>query len=109
MYRAIEFIVAAARGAVRGVMFVAVANAAHAMGNHPESNLCSAEKPYYAICTAGSHDLQGWVGKCHATQKEAQADADEHARKDHNSVAQWTGVARTGGTMSYGANRGLPP
>lgn len=84
-------------------------NTARAMGNHPEANICSAEKPYYAVCTAGSHDLQGWVGKCHAARSDAQSDADEHARKAHGGVTQWTGVARTGGAASYGDNRGLPP
>lgn len=80
------------------------------MGNHPEANTCPAEKPYYAACTAGSHDLQGWVGKCRATREEAQSDVSDHARKFHDGNDQWTGVARTsraGG--GYGGDRALPP
>jgi hypothetical protein len=80
-----------------------------AMGNHPEAKLCSAERPYYAVCTAGSHDLQGWTGPCHATREEAEKDAAEHAHKSHHGVTQWTGVARTSGSGGYSDNRGLPP
>lgn len=81
----------------------------HALGNHPEANTCSAAKPYYAVCTAGSHDLQGWVGACYATREEAQHAADEHARKAHGGNMQWTGIARTSGASGYGGDRSLPP
>lgn len=90
-------------------MLTAYSVGAGAMGNHPESKVCSAERPYFAVCTAGSHDLQGWVGPCHATRAEAEQDAAEHARKAHEGTTQWTGVARTTGTGDYGENRGLPP
>lgn len=83
--------------------------AAHALGNHPEANTCGPDKPYYAVCTAGSHDLQGWVGPCHATREDAERDAEQHARRDHGGNMQWTGVARTSGAGGYGSDRSLPP
>ncbi|MBI3775470.1 MAG: hypothetical protein HY273_07950 [Gammaproteobacteria bacterium] len=79
-----------------------------AMGNYPEANTCSQHKPYYAVCTAGSHDLQGWVGTCYASREEAQKEADEHAQKLHAGVSQWTGVTRISRTAKY-RNSGLPP
>lgn len=96
---------------MRAVLFfmacVCVGNAA-AMGNYPEANTCSQDKPFYAVCTAGSHDLQGWVGKCQATREEAQTEADAHAQKSHAGVTQWTGVTRISRAAKY-RNSGLPP
>lgn len=88
---------------------ITVTSHALALGNHPEAKLCSTERPYYAVCTSGSHDLQGWVGPCHSTRDEAEKDAQEHAQKVHDGNTHWTGVARTSGTGSYSENRGLPP
>ena len=78
-----------------------------AMGNYPEANTCSQDKPYYAVCTAGSHDLQGWVGQCKASREEAQHEADAHAQKSHAGVTQWTGVTRISRAAKY-RNSGLP-
>lgn len=87
---------------------VLCASNALAMGNYPEANTCSQDQPYYAVCTAGSHDLQGWVGKCYASRVAAQQEADAHAQKVHAGVTQWTGVTRISRTAKY-RNSGLPP
>lgn len=79
-----------------------------AMGNYPEANTCSQDMPYYAVCTAGSHDLQGWVGKCQTRREDAQKEADAHAQKSHAGVTQWTGVTRISRAAKY-RNSGLPP
>lgn len=79
-----------------------------AMGNYPEANTCSQDMPYYAVCTAGSHDLQGWTGKCQASREDAQKQADLHAQKSHAGISQWTGVTRISRTAKY-RNSGLPP
>lgn len=79
------------------------------MGNHPDANSCSVDNPYYAVCTAGSHDLQGWVGPCRTAQDAAQKDADEHAQKSHAGVQQWTGVTHTIRATGYGRNSGVQP
>ena len=81
---------------------------AFAMGNYPEANTCSQDKPFYAVCTAGSHDLQGWVGSCQANREEAQQEADAHAQKSHAGVTQWTGVTRISRSAKY-RNSGVPP
>jgi len=64
------------------------------MGNHPDSNNCTAEKPYQAICTHSSHSLEGWYGTCYATQAEAQAEADRHAQQQHGGNSRYTGVIK---------------
>jgi hypothetical protein len=79
-----------------------------AMGNYPEANTCAQDKPYYAVCTAGSHDLQGWVGTCQASREAAQKEADAHAIKFHAGVTQWTGVTRISRSAKYRTG-GLPP
>lgn len=96
---------------MRALLFLATAlctSHAFAMGNYPEANTCSQDKPYYAVCTAGSHDLQGWVGSCYASREEAQQEADAHAQKSHAGVTQWTGVTRISRAAKY-RNSGLPP
>lgn len=96
---------------MRAILFFAAAMVTghvFALGNYPEANTCSQSQPYYAVCTAGSHDLQGWVGKCQATKEAAQKDADAHALKSHNGVTQWTGVTRISRSAKY-ENSGLPP
>ena len=80
-----------------------------AMGNYPEANTCSQDKPYYAVCTAGSHDLQGWTGKCQARREDALRDAAEHAQKFHAGVTQWTGATRISHGAARYSNNGLPP
>ena len=81
---------------------------AFALGNYPEANTCPQAQPYYAVCTAGSHNLQGWVGKCQATKEAAQKEADAHAQKSHAGVTHWTGVTRISRSAKY-ENSGLPP
>ncbi len=81
---------------------------AFAMGNYPEANTCLQDKPYYAVCSAGSHDLQGWTGKCQDSREAAQLEADAHAKKFHAGVTQWTGVTRISRAAKY-RNSGLPP
>ena len=96
---------------MRTLLFFAAALCActaFAMGNYPEANTCSQDKPYYAVCTAGSHDLQGWVGTCYASREDAQQEADAHALKSHAGVTQWTGVTRISRAAKY-RNSGLPP
>ena len=92
------------------LFFAAVMYVGHtfALGNYPEANTCPQDKPYYAVCTAGGHDLQGWVGKCQASREDAQKNADEHAQKSHAGVTQWTGVTRVSRAAKY-RNSGLPP
>jgi len=96
---------------MRALLFLAAmtcAGSTLAMGNYPEANTCSQDTPYYAVCTAGSHDLQGWVGKCQTTREDAQQDADQHAKRVHAGVTQWTGVTRISRAAKY-RNSGLPP
>ena len=96
---------------MRALRFFALALCAanaFAMGNYPEANTCSQDTPYYAVCSAGSHDLQGWVGKCQASRAAAQQEADAHAQKFHAGVTQWTGVTRISRAAKY-RNSGVPP
>ncbi|WP_455374647.1 hypothetical protein [Kaarinaea lacus] len=74
-----------------------------ALGNHPQSSVCSPEKPYQAICTHSLHSLEGWYGKCYTNEDEAQKDADEHAKKFHDGNSRWTGIkkARFSGAAGY--------
>lgn len=65
-----------------------------ALGNHPDSSLCSVEKPYQAICTHSLHNLEGWFGGCYATQEEAQQEADDHAKTQHKGNSRWTGIKK---------------
>ncbi|MCI0508079.1 MAG: hypothetical protein L0Z73_18520 [Gammaproteobacteria bacterium] len=74
--------------------FVMVSSFAFALGNHPESSLCSPEKPYQAICTHSLHSLEGWYGQCYATQEEAQQEADKHAAQEHQGNSRWTGIKK---------------
>jgi hypothetical protein len=67
---------------------------AFALGAHPESSVCSPEKPYQAICTHSLHNLEGWYGRCHATEKAAQQDADKHAAEQHEGKSRWTGIKK---------------
>ncbi|MGD8568391.1 MAG: hypothetical protein PVJ39_09910 [Gammaproteobacteria bacterium] len=76
------------------LILVVVPIAASAMGNYPESTVCSPEKPYQAICTHSLHSLEGWYGKCYATREEAQQEADRHAKEQHNGNSRWTGVRK---------------
>lgn len=69
-------------------------NVALALGNHPDSTVCSAERPYQAICTHSLHNLEGWYGDCYATESEAQKAADEHAKQYHNGNSRWTGIKK---------------
>ena len=73
------------------------------LGNHPESTVCSPEKPYQAICTHSLHNLEGWYGKCYAIEETAQRDADKHAREQHDGNTRWTGIkkARFSGKSGY--------
>lgn len=77
--------------------------AVFALGNHPESSVCSQEKPYQAICTHGLHNLEGWYGKCHSDKERAQDDADQHANTQHKGNSRWTGIkkARFSGASGY--------
>ena len=65
-----------------------------ALGNHPESSVCSPEKSYQAICTHSLHNLEGWYGSCHATKEAAQQDADKHAAEQHDGKSRWTGIKK---------------
>ena len=65
-----------------------------ALGNHPDSSVCSVEKPYQAICTHSLHNLEGWYGGCYATQEEAQKEADQHANEYHDGNSRWTGIKK---------------
>ena len=75
----------------------------YALGNHPESSVCTPEKPYQAICTHSLHSLEGWYGPCYASQEEAQQDADQHAAKQHKGNSRWTGIrkAKFKGSAGY--------
>lgn len=66
--------------------------ASFALGNHPQSSVCTADKPYQAICTHSLHSLEGWYGECFATEAEAQKDADKHAQEEHGGNTRWTGI-----------------
>jgi hypothetical protein len=76
------------------IMFVVAGLSCQAMalGNHPQSSVCTADKPYQAICTHSLHSLDGWYGKCFATEEEAQKDADLHAQQEHGGNSRWTGI-----------------
>ena len=87
---------------------VTYASLTFGLGNYPEANTCHQDKPYYAVCTAGTHGLQGWVGQCQTSREGAQKDADGHAQKSHAGVTQWTGVTRISHAAKY-RNSGLPP
>jgi hypothetical protein len=76
------------------LMLTCVPVTVSAMGNYPESTVCSPEKPYQAICTHSLHSLEGWYGKCYATREEAQHEADHHAKEQHNGNSRWTGVRK---------------
>jgi len=65
-----------------------------AIGNHPESSTCALEEPHYAVCTSSLHGLTGWTGHCYATEKEAKAQADNHAAKYHKGDSHWVGVKK---------------
>jgi len=65
-----------------------------ALGNHPESSVCSPEKPYQAICTHSLHNLEGWYGSCHVTEEGAQQNADKHAAEQHGGNSRWTGIKK---------------
>ena len=69
-----------------------VSSAVFALGNHPESTVCTPEKPYQAICTHSLHSLEGWYGQCYASKEQAQKDADAHAAKEHHGNSRWTGI-----------------
>lgn len=66
--------------------------AVFALGNHPQASLCPRDKPYYSFCSHSLHSLEGWFGKCRATEQEAKSDAVEHAKKYHHGNERWTGV-----------------
>ena len=73
-------------------LVVALHPIAHAMGNHPESNLCPDEKPYFVFCSHSLHNLEGWYGSCHANKEEAEQAAIKHADTEHGGNTRWTGV-----------------
>lgn len=85
------------------LLFILTSGNLFALGNHPQSSVCSPEKPYQAICTHSLHSLEGWYGKCYASEAEAQRDADEHAAKFHDGNSRWTGIkkARFNGAAGY--------
>jgi len=64
----------------------------HAFGSHPDSTVCSAERPYQAICTHSLHNLEGWYGLCYSTREKAQQYADQHVNDQHNGNSRWTGI-----------------
>ena len=74
------------------VFTVAVVSQAVAMGNHPEANVCPADKPYFVFCSHSLHNLEGWYGDCYKTREEAEAAAKEHAQKEHAGNTRWTGA-----------------
>lgn len=65
---------------------------AFALGNHPEASTCPKDKPYYAVCASSLHGLAGWTGQCYVTEKDAQAEATSHAKKEHKGEMRWVGV-----------------
>ena len=71
---------------------ITIIPSAYAMGNHPESNLCPNDKPYFVFCSHSLHNLEGWYGNCFATQDAAEQAVIEHAEKEHNGNTRWTGV-----------------
>jgi hypothetical protein len=76
-------------------LFLAFFMTVSASGNHPEAGACPTEKPYFAICTHSFHSLEGWYSSnCHTTQKAAQNDADNHAKKYHQDNSRWTGIKK---------------
>jgi len=71
---------------------LSLCSASYALGNHPDSTVCSAKNPYQAICTHSLHNLEGWYGRCYPTRDAAQQDADQHAEHQHLGNSRWTGV-----------------
>jgi hypothetical protein len=65
-----------------------------AMGNHPESNTCPSDKPYYVFCSDSMHSLEGWYGACYATREEAERAAAAHVKEQHHGDDRWTGVRK---------------
>ena len=85
------FIVA---GILTGLLLNPYHSTVFAMGNHPESGICSLEKPYQAICTHSLHSLEGWSGPCYDNEQQAQQDADDHANTRHNGNSRYTGIKK---------------
>jgi hypothetical protein len=76
------------------LLLLSVSPAVFALGNHPESSVCTPEKSYQAICTHSLHSLEGWYGDCYATEQQAQQEADKHANEQHNGNSRWTGIKK---------------
>jgi len=66
----------------------------YALGNHPEADHCPKHKTFYVFCSHSLHNLEGWIGGCHATRSAAQVEADQHAKKRHAGKTRWTGVLK---------------
>ena len=89
--------------AIPTIILFSLSSTALALGNHPESTVCTPEKPYQAICTHSLHNLEGWYGKCYTLEETAQKDADLHAKQQHDGNSRWTGIkkARFSGKSGY--------
>lgn len=77
---------------VMAILFASVYTDASALGNHPESNTCPTDKPYFVFCSHSLHSLEGWYGGCYSTREEAEKAAVKHAEQEHNGNTRWTGV-----------------
>jgi len=77
-----------------GFVTITASVAVYAMGNHPESNTCPADKPYYVFCADSMHGLEGWFGACYSSREQADQAAAEHAKQQHNGNTRWTGVRK---------------
>ena len=77
-----------------GFMCAILSIDATAMGNHPESNTCPPDKPYYVFCSDSMHSLEGWYGPCFASREEAEKAAVAHANEQHHGDTRWTGVQK---------------
>lgn len=77
------------------IVFVTAVNSpSYALGNHPESNLCPNDKPYFVFCSHSLHNLEGWYGSCYATQELAEQAVQAHADEQHKGNSRWTGVRK---------------
>jgi len=76
------------------MMATAASQHSLASGNSPESNNCSQNKPYQAVCTNALHKLEGWYGSCRESREQAEQDAAQHVAEHHHGNSRYTGVRK---------------
>ncbi len=75
------------------VLLMLLALQACSQGNYPEAGSCTADYPFFAVCTHGEHGVGRWSGACRATREQALEDAHQHAVKNHGGNERWTGIS----------------